>query len=469
MSESSERLVSFTFTLDPYARQLPALHRHLGSRRFAYNQGLAFVKQALDEKSRVREQEGEEGEEAAKLIPVPWSGYDLINAFNTWKLSAEAGQDESGMPGLAWRGEVCQQVFEEALQDLGKSLAAFSRKDSGFPRFRKRGQSEESFRLRQNGRRLRVGTDEQPRALVLPRALGVVRVREDTRKLRRLLRRGATLQNMTISERRGKFKARLLIKAPALHTELQKPENGQILGFDRGFIDLVVIADGEGRQVLRVPNSRFVRKGEAKLARLSQAFSRTKKGSKRRRKARQRLNKHHDHVAAQRRHLLHRLTNELVETQARLVGEDLSLQSMAQKHGKSIQEAALGEIMRLLDYKLKWRERELIRAARWFPSTRRCSDCAHVGPKLDESVRWFQCEACGYTADRDLNAARNLAQWPGLPAEVRAAYVAGKRSETRNARGEGAPTGPASPREPLASGLARGKGTPAKGAMAGTP
>ncbi len=28
--------------------------------------------------------------------------------------------------------------------------------------------------------------------------------------------------------------------------------------------------------------------------------------------------------------------------------------------------------------------------------------------------RTFYCEACGLVIDRDLNAARNLAEWPGV-------------------------------------------------------
>lgn len=52
---------------------------------------------------------------------VSWSGFDLINAFNAWKKTDAAGRtfavDAYGAigiraTGLAWRFEVCQQVFE---------------------------------------------------------------------------------------------------------------------------------------------------------------------------------------------------------------------------------------------------------------------------------------------------------------------------------------------------------------------
>ncbi|MFU8851407.1 zinc ribbon domain-containing protein [Micromonospora sp. SL1-18] len=40
-----------------------------------------------------------------------------------------------------------------------------------------------------------------------------------------------------------------------------------------------------------------------------------------------------------------------------------------------------------------------------------CSACRTVGPALPLSVRIFRCETCGHTADRDVNAAVNLAVW----------------------------------------------------------
>jgi putative transposase len=56
-------------------------------------------------------------------VEVPWTGFDLINTFNGWKKTEAAGRviavntggaAEIVLTGLLWRGEVCQQVFEEA-------------------------------------------------------------------------------------------------------------------------------------------------------------------------------------------------------------------------------------------------------------------------------------------------------------------------------------------------------------------
>jgi putative transposase len=66
-------------------------------------------------------------------------------------------------------------------------------------------------------------------------------------------------------------------------------------------------------------------------------------------------------------------------------------------------------------------------ADRFYPSSKTCSACGWVKAKLTLAERTFTCEACGLEADRDLNAARNLAKL--------AQHVAQSGWETRNARG----------------------------------
>ena len=159
--------------------------RHAGASRYAYNQSLRLVKGALEAK------------EAGAEVEVPWTSFDLIGAFNRWKRSADAGQDENGAVGLPWRGEVLQHVFEEAAADLGKALEAFSSrrkaggKGVGFPKFKKRSASRQSFRIRNKGKTpsIRLGGEGRERTIRLPK-LGVFSVRESTRKLRRMIRKG---------------------------------------------------------------------------------------------------------------------------------------------------------------------------------------------------------------------------------------------------------------------------------------
>ena len=74
------RHTTFRFALAPTPGQAAMFARHAGASRFAYNQCLRLIADSL----------------AAKPTDlharVPWSGFDLINAFNVWKRSETAGR-----------------------------------------------------------------------------------------------------------------------------------------------------------------------------------------------------------------------------------------------------------------------------------------------------------------------------------------------------------------------------------------
>lgn len=221
------RHTTFKFCLDPTVEQSVALARHAGASRFAFNQCLRIVKTALSAHT------------TDSAVEVPWTGFDLINTFNGWKKSEDAGRviavDSAGVAapvvtGLPWRGEVCQQVFEEAAVDLGKGLKTWSDsrtgkrrgKRIGFPRFKKKTSSVPSFRLRNKhpkGRpaAIRVGAGCRPRAVTLP-GIGQIAVHDDTRRLRRMLAAGrAKVCFVTISQHAGRWWVSLNVEAADLH------------------------------------------------------------------------------------------------------------------------------------------------------------------------------------------------------------------------------------------------------------
>ena len=67
-------------------------------------------------------------------------------------------------------------------------------------------------------------------------------------------------------------------------------------------------------------------------------------------------------------------------------------------------ESQMKKIHQLLEYKAV----RLVKADRYFASSKTCSRCGHKKGDLKLSDRVYTCEACGFTADRDLNAALNL-------------------------------------------------------------
>lgn len=425
------RHTTMRFTLQPTAAQEQNLWRHAGAARFGFNQALRLVKDGL------------EARKADSHVRVPWSGFDLINAFNRWKRSSAAGVDERGNPGLPWRGEVTQQVFEEAAVDLGRGLQSFSSRRkagsraAGFPRFKKRSDPRQSFRIRNKttgGKAtIEIGSAGQVRSIRLPK-IGVLVVRECTRKLRRMLRgERAKILFATISHHTGgRWIVCLNLEAAALHPALRHDGGGTSaapVGIDRGLRTFAVLADATGRELERIDAPRPLRKELRRLRKLSRSVSRKKKGSQNRRRARMRLAGLHQRIGNVRRAFVHRESSRLAQTHGHLVLETLSTAGlMRTRMARSLADSAWAMFAQVLGYKLAWRGGRLTLADRFFPSTRRCSACGHVGEAVTLSERRFRCSSCRHEVDRDTNAAACLAQYPG----VQWPPVAAKQAETRN-------------------------------------
>ncbi|WP_217914430.1 RNA-guided endonuclease TnpB family protein [Miltoncostaea marina] len=398
------RTTSFRFTLEPTVEQRQLIARHLGAARFAWNQSLGLVKDALD----ARATDG--------TTDVPWTPFSIINAFNAWKRSPAAGSSD----GLPWRGEVHQGVMEEACVDLGRALGAVSgsrngtRKGArmGFPRFTKRGRGTESCRFRAKDRRsVQVGSDEAARVVKLPR-IGVVRVREDTRRVRRLMRRGARPLQATLRRDGRRLVVAITLACPPLHQAHHHRGGGPAVGLDRGLTALVVGATADGDEIMRVENPRHLTRSLRQLRRANRAMFRRRRGSRRRERARRRVARLHQRARDQRNDVTNKLTTDLATTHGRIVVETLGIRGLVRTRlARAISDAAWGDFERQLDYKLAWRSGELIRAPRWLPSTRACSACGEVGPAVPLSEQTFTCSGCGHSADRDTDAAAVLAAW----------------------------------------------------------
>jgi putative transposase len=427
--------MTFRYCLDPTIEQRTSLVRHAGAARFAFNECLQIVKTALT--SRYTD----------PAVAVPWTGFDLINAFNAWKKSECAGRvfavDASGaaeirVTGLSWRAEVCQQVFEEAAVDCSRALAAWSDsrcgkrrgKRVGFPRLKKKTAVVPSFRLRNKFPKhghpaIRVG-DVHPRSVTLP-GIGAIRVHDNTRPLRQMLAKNrAKILFATISYRTGRWWLSLNIEADDLHPgnrhapRINSEDSGWV-GVDRGLLAFAVAATADGREVARIDHPpRALAKGLHRQRRLDKTLSRKQKGSKNRRDAASRLARHHGHVANIRRHFLHQISNALVKAHEQLVLEDLNVAGMLANHrlARAISDAGWSEFARQVRYKQAWRHGSVKIADRWYPSSQICSACGTRKTELNLADRVFIC-ACGHSVDRDLNAAVNLARW----AEVKCAQI----------------------------------------------
>jgi putative transposase len=251
--------------------------------------------------------------------------------------------------------------------------------------------------------------------------IGQIGVHDDTRRLRRMLATDrAKICFATVSRRAGRWWLSLNVEAADLHPSQQHlpratdgDDGGGWVGVDRGPSAFLVAATSDGHEVARITDApKALVTGMPTQRRLAKVLSRKQKGSRNRRDTAAKLPRHHHHVANVLRHFLHQVSNELVKTHDRLVIEDLNVSGMLANHrlARAISDAGWANFARILSYKQQWRGGQLATADRWCPSSQLCSSCGTRNTGLSLADRVFTCRN-GHFADRDTNAAANLARW----------------------------------------------------------
>lgn len=357
-------LRSFKYRLYPNRQQQEQLTAMLGAFCDLYNAGLqqrieAYRRQGLT------------------------LGY--VNQAN--ELKAVRVADER-LAGFSYSAE--QQI----LRRLDKAFRAFFRRlktkaKAGFPRF----QAKSRF----DSAEFRVGD-----GLTIRKSsrLGIVGIHGQIKvKWHRTLPADAKVGAAVISRSCGKWYVCFQIEFP--DTEIAQ-RNDPAIGIDVGLASLIATSDGE-----TVNAPQWARKAAKKQRRLQRALARCERGRKRRLKVKRNLARHSARTANRRRDFLHKLSRSLVERYAVIAIEDLSIDRLARSMlAKSVHDAAWGQLRQFLTYKAESAGSEVI-AVDPRGTSQVCSECGCSVPKT-LAVRWHDCPECGYSADRDINAARNV-------------------------------------------------------------
>jgi putative transposase len=180
--------------------------------------------------------------------------------------------------------------------------------------------------------------------------------------------------------------------------------DGAAVGIDLGLKAFLVTSEGES-----VEPPRYYRKAKKKLRRVQRSLSRKQKGSNRRRKARERLAKLHEKTANQRRDFHHKEARKLVEQYGTIAYEALNVRGIARTHlAKSTHDAGWAQFLNILAAKAEEAGRR-VTPVDPKNTTQACSRCGTL-PEVKKTlwVRIHTCSSCGYVADRDVNAARNI-------------------------------------------------------------
>ena len=180
---------------------------------------------------------------------------------------------------------------------------------------------------------------------------------------------------------------------------------GTPLGIDLGISAFVTTSEG-----LKIAPPKPLTQMMRRLKRLSRQHSRKQKGSQNRKKSALKLARQHRKIGNQRCDFLHKLSTKLAKTKPVIVVEDLCIKEMLQKRKLSRQIADMGwsRFIRMLEYKTCWYGSRLIKAPRYYASSKTCSPCGYILEDMPLHIRAWSCPNCEVRHDRDINAAINL-------------------------------------------------------------
>ena len=387
-----------------------------GAGRFVYNELLAEQKREY-----ARYEAGERDRPGA-------SGFDFGRRYA--RLKAQEGHE--------WLRELSAVVVRgTGAFQLGSAFSHFSRrrregqcgKQAGFPRFKVKGVSRESFTIPED-------VKVEKKRLWVPK-VGWVKMNRKAQSRTRGADPwdGGEARVAVVYRERGKWYVSVLweVADPDWHW------HGGVCGIDRNSENIAGAWCG-GRRLIEIPYER-IGKYEARARHYQWRASRrerielkdaagepvrTKSGrvvkvaSKRRQRLQFRAAKAKRKAAEIRRDFSHQVSADLARNFQHIVLEELDVQAMRrsargtkEKPGKNVRaKSALNRkmaqfsCMGMVDRFVQYKAVDIIRVpAR--NTSRACAECGHVEAD-NRKAEAFRCRACGHTDHADANAARNI-------------------------------------------------------------
>lgn len=320
-------------------------------------------------------------------------------ALAEWDRQYQAGEKPNGMKLkkefnakkyelFPWMKTVHRDAHSQPFANLDKAFRSWFKGASKRPTFKKKGKCRDSFAVANDKFRL------DGESVVLPK-IGRVRLTEPLRFTGKIV--GAVVSRTA---------DRWFIAIQVDVGEYSKARSSDdLVGVDLGIKVAATLSTGEQLQGPKPLKAQL-----KKLARANRELSRRQKGSSNRRKTKMRLAKIHARISNIRKDWIHKLTTNLCRKNQTVVIENLSVKGMLNNRrlARSISDMGFGEFSRQLQYKSAIYSTNLIIADRWFPSSKTCSGCGVIKEGLKLRDRTYECDSCGLSIDRDLNAAINL-------------------------------------------------------------
>ena len=374
-------LKSFKTEINPTEEQKAEIRKTIGTCRYIYNFYLAHNKELYDKGEKFM------------------SG----KSFSVWLNNEYLPQN----PDKLWIKEVSSKSVKHSIENGCIAFTRFFKHQSAFPNFKKKGRSDvKMYFVKNNPKDCRC----ERHRINIP-SLGWVRIKE--KGYIPTTKDGYAIKSGHVSIKADRYYVSVLIEIP--NNKVANNSNEGI-GIDLGLKDFAIVSNGKTYK--NINKSAKLKKLEKQLIRKQRSISRKyenlKKGESTQKaniqKQRLKVQKLHHRIDNIRTDYINKTIAEIVKTKPSYITiEDLNISGMMKnKHlSKAVASQKFYEFRIKLQAKCNENRIELRVVDRWFPSSKTCHCCGAIKKDLKLSDRIFKCD-CGYTEDRDFNAALNL-------------------------------------------------------------
>ena len=324
--------------------------------------------------------------------------------------------------------EVSSTSLQQARMDCDNAFVNFfkakngSRKGkSGFPKFKSKKDNHQSYR--------EPNTNENCQCLFENRIVKIPKLGKVIFKDRAFPKWWNQIQklcSMTISKScSGNYYVSILFEISPCNYKVENRK--EAIGLDFSPSEMYVSSENQtgkdfGYIAQKQAHKKQLKRLERRLARkqfLKDPTSPRKLPSKNREKARIKLARLEEYIADSRKDWIEKETLRLVTSYDKIVVEDLNLKGISAflRNAKNMNDTSWATFVSRLQAKGKDYHCNVIKADRYFPSSKLCSCCGWKYEGLKLSEREWTCCNCGTHHIRDVNAAINLKNY--VPLEER--------------------------------------------------
>lgn len=371
-------LRAYKTEIDPSPNQIQKIRQTIGVCRFVFNLFIAT--------NQIRH---------ANNLPY-MSAYDFSKYLNHDYLTAN--------PDKQWIKAVSSKAVKKSIMNADSAFKRFFKKQARYPKFKKKNKSDPAMYF------VNSGLHVERHRIKIP-TIGWVKLKE----FGYIPAKGKFVSG-TITQKAGRYYVSVLVETDP-PKQIILSNTG--IGVDLGIKNLAIVSDGHVFE--NINKYSHVKKLEKKLKREQRRFSRkyeSLKKSKKRRATRQNIQKQqlkiariHHRLNCIRTDYENKVINKLVKTKPAYIAlEDLNVSGMMKNRhlSKSIANQRFNQFRTRLIAKAKIFEIEIRIVDRWYASSKTCHNCGCVDKALKLSNRIYTCPNCGFTIDRDLNAAMNI-------------------------------------------------------------